>query len=211
MVEGFVHTNRSGNAFRVVKYVWNREVYIEAVDTVTYLCVRADILRQGTFKDRRAPSVLGVGFIGYGNHVAHKKGKATKKYTTWQNMFERCYCPKYQEKQPTYIGCSVAKEWHDFQVFGEWYEEHYIEGYHLDKDIIEEGNRVYSPDYCKFVTQADNNEKAWAKIHKLISPLKEIVEVYNLAKYCRENQLNDKAMYAVSCGDREEYKGWRKL
>ena len=34
-------------------------------------------------------------------------------------MLERFHDSKYQEKRPTYIGCSVAEEWHNFQIFAE--------------------------------------------------------------------------------------------
>lgn len=66
-------------------------------------------------------------------------------------MLRRCYSPTTQERSPTYIGCSVATEWHDFQVFAEWYNTKFFEGtfeWELDKDILEKGNKIYSPKTC---------------------------------------------------------------
>ena len=58
---------------------------------------------------------------------------------------------KGQEKQPSYIGCLVDEEWHNFQNFAEWFEDNYVEGWHLDKDILIKGNKIYSPETCCFV------------------------------------------------------------
>lgn len=32
-------------------------------------------------------------------------------YRTWSNMLDRCYSFKYQERNKTYIGCTVTDEW----------------------------------------------------------------------------------------------------
>jgi len=66
-------------------------------------------------------------------------------------MLERCYCKKYHTKKPTYIGCSVAEEWHSFQNFAQWFYENSTESFELDKDILIKGNRVYSSKTCCFV------------------------------------------------------------
>ena len=76
-------------------------------------------------------------------------------------MLQRCYYPKFHEKESTYIECSVNKEWHNFQNFGIWYDENYyeIEGERteLDKDILYKGNKIYSPETCIFVPHAINS------------------------------------------------------
>ena len=38
-------------------------------------------------------------------------------YRRWINMLERCYSEKFQEKNPTYRGCSVCEEWLTFSNF----------------------------------------------------------------------------------------------
>ena len=52
--------------------------------------------------------------------------------------------------------CTVDERWHNFQNFAEWYYDNYIEGYHLDKDILFKGNKIYSPETCCFVPQEIN-------------------------------------------------------
>ncbi|MBL4940062.1 MAG: hypothetical protein JKY81_00195 [Colwellia sp.] len=77
-------------------------------------------------------------------------------YLTWKNMLRRCYCRKYQEKQPTYKGCSVTKEWLALSVFRSWMETQDWEGKQLDKDLLIPKNKVYGPYECMFVSRSIN-------------------------------------------------------
>ncbi len=84
--------------------------------------------------------------------------KVTKPdYRVWQSMLARCYSEKYHHRQPTYVGCTVVEIWHRFSNFKSWYNINYIEGYHLDKDILIPGNKLYSPETCCFVSRAVNS------------------------------------------------------
>lgn len=77
-------------------------------------------------------------------------------HLAWTHMLERCYSDKYQDRQPTYKGCSVSKEWITFSVFKSWMEEQDWEGKQLDKDLLFEGNKMYSAETCVFVTKTVN-------------------------------------------------------
>lgn len=96
-----------------------------------------------------------IGYVG---------GKRTRKtvwmcpyYRTWTNMLNRCYYAKYQDKQPTYRDCSVSEEWHTFSNFKRWMEKQDWEGLHLDKDLLIEGNKLYSDKTCVFVSPLVNS------------------------------------------------------
>ena len=78
-------------------------------------------------------------------------------YLVWKNMLKRCYSTKYQERQPTYKGCSVTEEWLTFSVFKCWMEKQQWQGKQLDKDLLFEGNKVYSADTCLFLSSVVNN------------------------------------------------------
>lgn len=78
-------------------------------------------------------------------------------YLSWVNMLKRCYSPKFHETRPTYKGCSVCGDWMVFSCFEKWFNENYIDGHALDKDIKEKGNKVYSPEKCLYVTRSLNN------------------------------------------------------
>lgn len=78
-------------------------------------------------------------------------------FQTWKSMIERCFSTKFQERNPTYRGCSVSEEWLVFSVFKRWMESQDWEGKQLDKDLLVEGNKVYSAGTCVFVTLAVNS------------------------------------------------------
>lgn len=77
-------------------------------------------------------------------------------YRTWANMLNRCYSENYQKNKPTYIGCTVCKEWLTFSNFKGWMEKQPWEGGQLDKDIIFTNNKVYCPEACVFISQVIN-------------------------------------------------------
>ena len=74
-------------------------------------------------------------------------------YQTWKSMLKRCYSEK---EYPTYKGCSVCDEWLIFSNFKRWMEQQDWQGKQLDKDLLIEGNKVYSPETCIFVDQVIN-------------------------------------------------------
>ena len=94
--------------------------------------------------------VCGVGV--FDADYSNLKDKRTKKaYRDWNNMLQRCYGISNFPSKPAYKECVVCEEWHSFLKFREWFDENYIEGYFLDKDICYVGNKVYSPQTCCYV------------------------------------------------------------
>lgn len=77
-------------------------------------------------------------------------------YSKWTGMLTRCYNPKYHVKKPTYKGCSVCDEWLTFSKFKAWYDLNNRVGMELDKDILVRGNKIYSPEFCRFVPKEIN-------------------------------------------------------
>lgn len=103
--------------------------------------------------------VHGVGVKSKGKYKTYDGVRQTKVYNTWRRMIARCYCPKIKAQNTSYFDCSVASDWLDFQVFAEWFESHEYSklDYHLDKDILVAGNKVYSADTCCLVPRQLNN------------------------------------------------------
>jgi hypothetical protein len=104
--------------------------------------------------------VFGVGIYEKGKYSSRKNGRQSGAYRAWNSMLRRCYSSIFQERNRTYIGCSVCDEWLEFQIFAEWYEENYPDddsNYQLDKDLKVIGNKIYSPDACLFVSRAVNS------------------------------------------------------
>lgn len=99
--------------------------------------------------------ILGVGINDFSLPIRASKTKI-KSYIVWLSMLDRCYNEKTHIKYPTYKDCTVCEEWKRFSSFKEWFDEHYREGWHLDKDILVKGNKIYSPETCCFVPFAIN-------------------------------------------------------
>lgn len=61
-------------------------------------------------------------------------------------------------KLPSYSECSVCEEWKRYSEFKKWYDSHSCgnDNLDLDKDILIEGNKVYSPDTCLLVPRKIN-------------------------------------------------------
>jgi hypothetical protein len=204
-------TNKHGCSGFVLKYVNASEVYFQ-FDSGWVGCFTIQNIRHGNFKDKMQPLVFGIGFVGDGEYKTGKNGRINKTYRTWTNMLQRCYDLKCQQNHPTYIGCSVHAEWHNFQNFAQWYEENYPKDgkeYDLDKDRLVKENKVYGPTTCCFLTQQQNIETSKAKHYCFISPDGEKVEFFNLNQFCRDNDLSAGHMCNVSKGSRNHHKGWR--
>jgi hypothetical protein len=158
-------TNASGKL--EILYITNsKKVEVKFTDTGYMTTTSAGNIRLGKVLDKLHPRVYGVGYIGESK---------LKRYTSvnsnidnvWRGMLRRCYCEKQQSRNPSYIGCSVCVEWHNFQTFAKWFEENYIEGFQLDKDTKVVGNRVYSPNTCVFISKTENTKhsanKRWSR------------------------------------------------
>lgn len=106
-------------------------------------CVSQDI--------RNRHFVYGVGI----NDVDEKT--RTTCYRIWKSILGRCYSKHCQTKNPTYKGCSVCPEWLKYSNFKTWFDNNYIAGYDIDKDILYRGNKEYSPLKCRFVPHEINS------------------------------------------------------
>lgn len=77
-------------------------------------------------------------------------------YDKWKAMLKRCYSASFLVKCPTYNGCKVCDEWLTFSNFKLWMEKQDWKGNALDKDLLDQNNRTYSPEKCIFVEQSIN-------------------------------------------------------
>lgn len=97
--------------------------------------------------------IYGIG-INDSDFSTSVKGERHKSYVIWKAMFQRCYSSK--NIGTPYENCTVCDSWRYFSNFERWFDENYVEGYHLDKDILIKGNKVYSPKTCCFVPSEIN-------------------------------------------------------
>lgn len=119
-------------------------------------------------KPKKLVCGVGVNDSGYDVHkyetIYYVNGERKRKlvwrcpyYQTWKSMIERCYSANFQDRNPTYKGCSVSDDWITFSAFKSWMEKQQWEGNQLDKDLLFIGNKVYSESTCVFVNQAINS------------------------------------------------------
>ena len=108
---------------------------------------------------RMKPSVYGVGYLGCNLELkVSYSGKKCPIYYAWARMIERCYSEKFHRIKPTYIGCTVSDEFKDYSKWREWYDnyQYKYDGWHLDKDLLIKGNKVYSENTCVFLPHEIN-------------------------------------------------------
>ena len=152
---GEINYNKQGEMMEIVEYYNFTNVMVLLKDTNTIVKARYDCFKKGNIRDINYPSVWGIGIIGEEKYI-----HGTKSYNTWKSFLERCYDDKYKSKHPTYNECTVCNEWLYYPNFKKWFDENYyeIEGeqMHLDKDILNKGNKIYSPENCIFVPQKIN-------------------------------------------------------
>ena len=99
------------------------------------------------------------GYYGVGVYTSRINNKKTPQYVKCFSMFNRCYDERVHEKQPKYIGCEVSKEFWNFQNFAQWYDKKIYQCSYpleLDKDLLIEGNKIYSPSTCCFIPKEIN-------------------------------------------------------
>lgn len=99
--------------------------------------------------------------IGYSGMAIGTEGYFEKSYIKWKNMIQRCYDKKVHKKyKPEYKDKSVCEEWLNYANFKIWFDEHYVPTKNnqvdLDKDLLVQGNKVYSPETCVFLIHYQN-------------------------------------------------------
>lgn len=80
--------------------------------------------------------------------LCSKKEKSEK---VWRQMLRRACSENFKRTSKSYEGVSVCDEWKIYSKFKEWFNEHYVEGWTLDKDILVKGNKIYGPQTCCYV------------------------------------------------------------
>ena len=155
---GKVCKSLNSGDFKILKYNDSGNVEIRFLKTSYEMVTQLGTIRNGCVKDRYLPSVYGVGIIGakYPSKVNDVK---TKEYELWTSMLERCYSDTYKKQRPTYIGCEVSDNFKRYEYFYEWCHKQIgfdNEGWHLDKDLLVKGNKVYSETTCVFLPQEIN-------------------------------------------------------
>lgn len=137
---------------RIIENLGKQRVKIKWLDQYGYEhIVKTSNLKDGKVQNPYAPMTKGVGFIGVGEYTPAKN---KREHSVWSSMLIRAYDNEYKDWKPSYATVSVCADWLSFQNFARWcnLQAGFFEGgYHLDKDLLLQGNQVYSPETCRFV------------------------------------------------------------
>lgn len=103
------------------------------------------------------------GVCGVATNDCNVKNSNDSIYQTWFNMVARCYQPNAKKRNPEYKGCTVSDEWLTYSNFENWYNSQLnkldvADGkLVIDKDLLVEGNKVYSESTCVLLTPKVNS------------------------------------------------------
>ena len=160
---GKVFKSKSSGDFKVLKYNDSANVVIQFLKTGYETLVQLTNVRNGYIKDPYLPSVYGVGILGT-KYPSKVSGVTTKEYVPWCSMLKRCYSDSYKKKNPTYKDCEVSENFKSYEYFYEWCHKQVGFGndgngnpFHLDKDLLIKGNKVYSENTCVFIPSEINS------------------------------------------------------
>ena len=159
---GKILKSKNFGEFKILKYNDSGNVEIQFLNTGFETVAQLGNIKSGKVKDPYAPSVCGVGVLGT-KYPSRVNGVKTKEYDLWYSMLQRCYSDVYKKRRPTYKGCEVSDNFKNYEYFYEWCNKQIgftNEGnenpFHLDKDLLIKGNKVYSEDSCVFIPQGIN-------------------------------------------------------
>ena len=150
---GKVFKSKLSGDFKILKYNDAYNVDVQFLKTGYETTAELGNIKSGSIKDPYSPSVYGVGILGT-KYPSKINGVHTKEYKLWTGMLERCYSTTLKNKYPTYKDCEVSENFKSYEYFYEWCHKQVgfdNKGWHLDKDLLIKGNKVYSEDYCVFI------------------------------------------------------------
>lgn len=159
------------------KYSYKKESYVNTHTLMDIICPK-----HGPFQQTPHNHLSGYGCRKCANEANRKPvygvgivdidiDNSSKVRLLWKGILERCYSQKLHKIEPTYKECEICPEWIYLSNFKEWFDENYIEGYHLDKDILVKDNKIYSPETCCFVPQRLNNLLTKRKASRNSTPI----------------------------------------
>ena len=143
---GEIKTSNQGLLMKIVAYRSTEDIDIQFEDGTIVFNKWYSCFSKGTIKNPNLRNIFNVGYIGVGEYPVKINYKTTISFSVWYGMLRRCYECKSLMRHPTYKDVTVCEEWHNFQNFAKWFEENYVEGWVLDKDILSKGNKIYSPE-----------------------------------------------------------------
>lgn len=159
-------------------------------------CKKCDSIRKSV--QQRKP-VFGVGINDCDGFITDKDYEIF--YDMWTQMLRRCYSDKLHDKHKTYADCVVCDEWKTFSNFYKWAKDPvngYVNGYFLDKDFVDKGNKTYSPEMCIFIPKEISSISTQSKTIRGDLPIgvTHFKDRYRV-RFSKENKLYDLGCFST--------------
>jgi len=139
--------------------------------------------------------VAGLGICNKGRYPANINRAPTREYMLWKSMLVRCWDGGiFQKTHPSYIGCTVDSRFIQFQDFAEWCNnqpEYFYSNVSLDKDILSNHGKLYSPETCSFIPTLLNKLLIHNRSNRGVLPVG-VTWNKKLSKFCATMALNGK-------------------
>ena len=151
--EGAVFKTNNYGDVEVTEYIDSHNITVKFLNTGAIKNTTASALTTGILKDSEVHDTHKYGVMDIPKSVG-RGGRCDPLYKKWNGMMQRCYNPKNKINNPAYEACTSSETFRHFSKFKSWYYSQIgceQEGWHLDKDILVKGNKVYSEDTCCIV------------------------------------------------------------
>lgn len=144
-----------GYLIKIIGKSNNKNRYFIEFENGVVMETSTSSISNGTIKNPYHLTVFKTGYLGKGKY----SDQTTRVARIWRSIIQRCYDKNFQITHPTYLKTKVCKEWHNFQVFAEWYHQNYIEDFDIDKDLLQLNieEKIYSPETCMFLPRKINS------------------------------------------------------
>ena len=157
--EGAVFKTNNYGDVEVTEYIDSHNITVKFLNTGAIKNTTASALTTGILKDSEVHDTHKYGVMDIPKSVG-RGGKCDPLYRKWNGMMQRCYNPKNKIGNPTYEACTSSETFRYFSKFKSWYYSQIgcdQEGWHLDKDILVKGNKLYSENTCCIVPPEINS------------------------------------------------------
>lgn len=157
--EGSVFKTKNYGDVVVLDYYNARDVTIKFLNTGNVRKTGTSELKKGEIRDNEAFPVYAVGVMDIPNEL-RRCHPVPKEYSIWNGIRQRCYNENTRDKLPSYKDVEMSENFKFYSYFKDWckYQIGFNEdGWHLDKDILSKGAKIYSEDTCCFVPPEINS------------------------------------------------------
>jgi hypothetical protein len=199
MTIGHIFKTKNCGDIRILKQ-YGDFVDVEFMDTGYVKCrVSKSSVNAGIVNDPYARKVFGRGYMG----ECYTKDK--KCWMTWHDMLRRKYDPSPRDGQYA-RSVEICEEWENLSAFQKWFNDNYIDGFVLDKDLL--SGTLYSEDTCLYIPSSVNTMLSIRKMSSDVDPSRPVgvyksksKRLYNVKWTTKESHISVDALmgerYAV--------------